>query len=729
MGWLSSIRERFAASSPKQQDVIARMLPFWQSARPLPLPHDYRAFSEDGFRRNTVIFACITEISTSASEAPLRAMRAQAREEPIDLPSTDPMAQLVARPNPTQSQYELLSTLITHLHVAGNAYLHKVRARDGKPIQLWPLRPDRVRIQPDRMGMVAQYAFQVNGQPILLPAADVIHLTMHPDPLDDYYGLSPVAVLARFGDLDNSATDFLRAFFLNAGVPGGLLTFKAGRIGKEERDRVRQLWVDQYSGVQGWHAPGVIDADVDYKELGKDPRRLDLSTVWGVTESRIASVFGVPPILVGLWIGLEHATFANYQEARKSLWEETLIPLHRRISDKLTHGLAIEFGADRLIDFDRSGIEALQETQDLRDLRAMKAWDSGLITMNQANLELGYPETPDGEVRKLPVGTVLVQVNGAGTQARQAREALTRPHPKALQSPLFVDDVPNDPFYLAVHKIADRLTPKMRDAFLRGVLAMNGAIDELALIAAVETGNFDLAMAAIPFEPFAEALKENGGEILLQAIAEMGVMAANTLKDTHGLTIAFDLTNPRAQQFAATQTATMVTEVTEQTQEAVRAIIGRAFSEGLPPREAAKEIQEIVGLHSRQAKAVANFRDRLIADGVEGDLLEKRVEKYAAAQLRQRAETIARTELLSASNSGQSEAWLQAQEKGLLPLDQKRSWLVTPDDRLCDLCEPMDGVEVGLNEPWDTPAGAVMNPPMGMHPSCRCSEALLITRS
>jgi SPP1 gp7 family putative phage head morphogenesis protein len=318
---------------------------------------------------------------------------------------------------------------------------------------------------------------------------------------------------------------------------------------------------------------------------------------------------------------------------------------------------------------------------------------------------------------------ILIPVNGNGSaqQLRQIAEAFAARRPKALHA-LFVDEVPDDPFYLAVHKIADRLTPKMRDAFLRGVLAMNGAIDELALIAAVETGQFDLAMAAIPFEPFADSLKTGGGEILLKALSEMGVLAASALQDTHGLTIAFDLTNPRAQVFAATQTATMVTEVTDATKESIRGIIQRGFSEHMTPQDVAKEIKQVVGLHSRQAQAVVNFRDRLVADGVEGELLEKRVEKYAAAQLRHRAETIARTELMSASNAGQHELWSQAQEKGLLPHDQKRVWIATPDDRIDMECEALDGKETGLNEPF---SGGVMEPPL--HPSCRCTTGL--TRS
>lgn len=689
----------------------------WQSARPLPQPHDYQVFAQDGYRRNAIIFACITELSTSAAEPALQALTTRGKE-PMLLPATDPLSILLNQPNPEQSRYEVLSLLTTHLHVAGNAYLHKVRARNGLPVQLWPLRPDRITIKPARNGLVDSYVYTVGDGTTLIPAEDVVHFTMHPDPLDDYYGLSPIAVLARFGDLDNSATDFLRAFFLNAGIPGGLLIFKTGRVGKDERERVRQSWRDQFSTAKGWHDVGVMDADVEYTEIGTVPRKLDLSTVWGVTESRICMVFGVPAVLVGAWIGLQNSTFANYETAQKSLWQETLSPFYVRLADKLTLGVASEFGADRRIRFDLSGVTALQENRAVREERALKAWDSGILTMNETRREHGYADAPDGDQRKITV-TPLSLPMPTGQQRRPL------PHRETHALPKFVDNAPDDPFYLAVHKIADRLTPELRDAFLRGVLAMDGGIDQQTLIAAVEAGDMERAFAAIPFEAFADSLKTGGGDVLLQAIAEAGASAAVTLQDTHGLTITFDLTNPRAQQFAATQTATMVTQVTEGTKDAIRAIIERGFSEGLTPQQMAMEIRQIVGLTDRQALAVANFRSGLEADGLAADLIDTRVSKYAAAQLRYRGTMIARQETLTASNAGQRELWMQASEKGLLPADQKRVWILTPDGRLCTtICEPMDGVEVGLNEPWQTSAGSVMIPQQA-HIQCRCAMGLV----
>lgn len=714
MGWLSRITERFAAPTPAtEQDILARMMPMWQSARPLPQPHDYRAFAQDGYRRNAVIFACITEISTSAAEPPLQALRMRGEEE-IELPSTDPLAMLVAKPNPEQSRYEFLSTLTTHLHVAGNGYAHKVRARNGKPAQLWLLRPDRIEIKPGRNGVVEAYAYSVGGNTTMIPAEDVVHFKMHPDPLDDYYGLSPISVLARFGDLDNAATDFLRAFFLNAGVPGGLLTFKSGRVGREERERVRQSWRDQFSTSKGWHDVGVMDADVNYQELGSVPKKLDLSTVWGVTESRICSVLGVPAVLVGVWVGLQNSTFANYETAQKSLWQETLSPFYVRLADKLTMGVASEFGPDRLVRFDLSKVQALQEARVVREARAQKNWENGLLTMNEARTEQGYPEVPDGDMRKAPA------LPAFPSSTSFQRHALPAPRPRSRHLK-YVDTPADDPFYLAVHKIADRFIPAMRDAFLQGVVAVESQINETALIQAVSIGDMEGALKAIPFEAFSDALHEAGGKTLLDVLGASGNAAAGTLADTHGVTMLFDLTNPRAQAYAATQTATMVTEVTQGTKDAIRAIIERGFTEGLTPQQMGMEIREIVGLTSRQAQAVTNFRAGLMADGVEGALLEKRVGKYAAAQLRYRGTMIARQETLTSSNAGTMETWRQAVEKGLLPSDQKRVFITTPDDRLDPECEVLDGEEVGLNEPFP---GGFMNPPI--HIQCRCTVALSV---
>jgi len=102
-------------------------------------------------------------------------------------------------------------------------------------------------------------------------------------------------------------------------------------------------------------------------------------------------------------------------------------------------------------------------------------------------------------------------------------------------------------------------------------------------------------------------------------------------------------------------------------------------------------------------------------------------ERYQQRLLNWRADTIARTESMMASNQGQQALWGQARDSGLLSAQYtRRKWLNTGDSRLCQLCAPVpamnpEGVE--LDKPFRTPKGEVLSPPL--HPSCRCTTRLI----
>jgi len=74
-------------------------------------------------------------------------------------------------------------------------------------------------------------------------------------------------------------------------------------------------------------------------------------------------------------------------------------------------------------------------------------------------------------------------------------------------------------------------------------------------------------------------------------------------------------------------------------------------------------------------------------------------------------------------------AILKTGDKGLIDAEQTvRVWIITPDDRLCDICEAIPTLNpdgVGLDEPFLTPEGPVDDPPA--HPRCRCATGLEFT--
>lgn len=403
--------------------VVARALPDWQKGRELPRPHDYRTFAQEGYRENVIINACIREKATSVAEAKLKIGEMVGDEvEPVS--SSSPVALLLENPNPEQTSFEFLETLITHLDYSGNAYVHKLRSKGGVVLQLWMLAPDRMTIVPGEDGLVKEYKWSPvgGGKDEVIHADDVIHIK-YPDPLDDYYGLSPIVPVARWADVDNSSADYLRAFFTNGATPKQIIITKIGTTPKE-RDRVKELWREQYGGVEGWHSVGVIDADIEVKSVGTKPDELELGSVFSQTETRLCTAFGVPPILIGVLIGLIRSTFANYKEARKSFWQETLAPLYVRIGTALQRGLRPDFGLTLVISFDLSGVQALQE--DAAEVRkyGLEAWTAGVATKNEARAMGNLPPliAEFGDVFREQLPTVVEVPAQLETQARKPAE-------------------------------------------------------------------------------------------------------------------------------------------------------------------------------------------------------------------------------------------------------------------------------------------------------------------
>ena len=313
----------------------------------------YGNFAQQGYAGNELVFACIREIATSTAEANLCLY--DANHDKID---NSPLANLIAKPANGQTQYEFLENLITHLQIAGNAYVLKERARVGV-VSLMLLRPDRMSVIPG-----GGYSYEVGGKKYMIPAEDVGHLKF-PNPNNDFYGLSPLQVLAKQINLDTDATTFTKAYFNNAGVPSGILKLRRKLSNQDEADRLRSAWHNKFQGNRNWHRIAILDEDATYEKMGGTLGEMEIPALRNLSESRICSALGVPAILVGANIGLQRSTFSNYAEARESFWEETLLPLYRRIEQFMVMLLEPEFPRERgQLEFDYSEVRALQEDED-----------------------------------------------------------------------------------------------------------------------------------------------------------------------------------------------------------------------------------------------------------------------------------------------------------------------------------------------------------------------------
>jgi len=203
-----------------------------------------------------------------------------------------------------------------------------------------------------------------------------------------------------------------------------------------------------------------------------------------------------------------------------------------------------------------------------------------------------------------------------------------------------------------------------------------------------------------------------------------GIFEKTGNAEAAGLRASFNLTNPRAVNWLRENAASKVVEITESTRQGLQDILTRYYDQGKTVSQMSREIRKNIGLHSRFANAVENRKQKLIEQGISTRIAEQNARTYAKQLLKLRAETIARTETMDASNQGQLELWRQAgYEKG------KKRWLLTPDDRLCDDCAEMEGQEVGVEDDFHSDSLGKYVPCPPLHPDCRCAMRLVARKA
>lgn len=287
----------------------------------------------------------------------------------------------------------------------------------------------------------------------------------------------------------------------------------------------------------------------------------------------------------------------------------------------------------------------------------------------------------------------------------------------------FADTEAPEPAWRALHRAGDKLVTPFTHWMTRALEQFADGLS-LRMVRAAAAGQHSVLTERLV--ELADAM-EQPLDLLLIAFRQGGEIGASQVPH-EVVRKQFELERPEALAFAQQHAARLVQTMQDGVSLSIREIVVRGLREGRTVRDVARDIKAmgpVLGLDRGRATAVANLRRTLEEAGRSREFIDKTTSRYAERLLRQRATTIARTEVLTALNAGQREAWRQARQQGSIRSVAKRVWIVTPDDRLCKRCEPQEDITAPieglfkLNPPaW----GETDGPPL--HPDCRCAEGL-----
>ena len=138
--------------SPVQKASATAPLMAYQSiGQPIWTPRRYDCLSEEGYKRNVIVYRAVNLISRGVASVPWRLY--QDHHELV----THPLLDLLHAPNPLQAGAAFMENVASYLLLSGNSYIEAMRLGDGGIGELYALRPDRVRVIPGRSGTPQAY--------------------------------------------------------------------------------------------------------------------------------------------------------------------------------------------------------------------------------------------------------------------------------------------------------------------------------------------------------------------------------------------------------------------------------------------------------------------------------------------------------------------------------------------------------------------------------------------
>jgi HK97 family phage portal protein len=362
----------------RKRSAVAPLVAFYAAGQPVWTPRSYAAMAREGFAGNAIGYRCVRMISEAAASIPLLVYDGEG-----DI-AGHPLARLLAKPNPGQGGREFLESVSGFLLISGNAYVERAEVGDA-PRELYALRPDRIKVVASPSGWPEAFEYSVNGASIRLAAQNVLHLKLF-NPLDDHYGMSPLEAACRPLDTHNAASAWNKAMLDNAARPSGALVCAAGQdyLSTEQFDKLKQELETSFQGAANTGRPMVLEGGIDWKEMSLSPRDMDFIEAKNQAARDVALAFGVPPMLLGI---PGDNTFANYAEANRTFWRQTVLPVAGRVTEALGGWLGPRFGGVRLeLDLDR--VEALSADREALWARLENA---SFLSEDEKRAAAGYP--------------------------------------------------------------------------------------------------------------------------------------------------------------------------------------------------------------------------------------------------------------------------------------------------------------------------------------------------
>jgi HK97 family phage portal protein len=295
---------------------------------------------------------------------------------------------LLRQPNPYINDLDLWATITAHALVWGDGYFEIEWDRALRPIALWPITPDKMRMEVANNRIF--YTYTPTGRP--LEAEDILHIKG--PSYEGLKGYRTVQLARQAIGLGLALERFGASFFGNGALPGVVLEWDGEFKDTDGVTRFTKSWNDMHRGPDRSHKTAVLERGMKAHVLGTDQKNSQYTESRDAQVVEAARILNIPPHKLKHKMGERPG--ANLTESELDYLNGTLDPWLVKIEQECNRKLIPQPKRGVwYVEHDRNAYLRMTPTQKAENYRAYK--DMGVLSAEQiAKKEnLPKPEKPE----------------------------------------------------------------------------------------------------------------------------------------------------------------------------------------------------------------------------------------------------------------------------------------------------------------------------------------------
>lgn len=396
--------------------------------------YNYQNYALNGYQKNLIVYHCINKIAGACADVPLiLTVDGNEIEDDNSRGMANAIAKLIHKPNDQLSYKPFMFNAVAYRLISGNTYFHLIQGEEtGKPYEIELFRPDRVTIETrdyipinfvytSPSGTQTRYAIDYEDN-----KSKVLQVKTF-NPLDDLYGLSPISAALMAVSQHNSASKWNQSLLQNSSKPEGFLSMKdrgdnAANLTPVQIEGIRSQVRERLEGPKNAGKIAVFNYDMQWQSMGLSPIDMDWLNGKNSNARDICLAFGYPAFLLGLPDA--GSTYNNVEQAKLSLYEDTVIPILNNMVESLGDWLSKMTDTEVIIKPDLDKVSALTPRRQIARENARLDLAAGIITTNEAREEIGYEEVDGGDEIMVPAGKLPINFDLTGLDEQKFHQWL-----------------------------------------------------------------------------------------------------------------------------------------------------------------------------------------------------------------------------------------------------------------------------------------------------------------